>query len=458
MPRIDGTDALSRDALALLEQGQPLVALEGLGLTKDQAKKLGRLRVLLAAAAPHLPTGALEKLGALGLKAVALAPLVQAADWSGLVEILQTIDPSAIKREELQYSQEVLAAKRARVAEVEGHLRPKIKRLEEFKQERAEALERLKVLEAEVQEHFRLLEPFVSGFDDKVREVLLKHLAVEGKGRLCLARRLDWSWQEDLKARGVIRQQGSVMLVTNLAVLVDELKERMRRKGWEERVYYSQYRTPHNGYGYVGPWKPEYKLAKPLPDEVQERIRDTKERLKALGQEIKQAEAEIKELRHRTPLSFMEAVQAANQMSKQDLETHARLQAAGMAWLYEQGHVATAELTTGNRRWDVAGFDQAGSVTIIEAKASINDFRRDDKWREYTAYSDRFFFVVEEWMYSPYNCRKELDATGAGVLIVDRQGKVQVARECTLQLQAQDREATRWAIGRALAKRVVFGF
>jgi hypothetical protein len=130
LPRIDGTDELSQRALTLLEQGEPLAALETLGLTRDQAKKLGRLRGLLAAAASHLTAGALAKLQALGLKGLALAPVVQAEDWPGLEEILQAVDPATVKRGDLERAPVLLAEKRARVAEVEQQMRTRLEYLE----------------------------------------------------------------------------------------------------------------------------------------------------------------------------------------------------------------------------------------------------------------------------------------------------------------------------------------
>lgn len=37
-------------------------------------------------------------------------------------------------------------------------------------------------------------------------------------------------------------------------------------------------------------------------------------------------------------------------------------------------------------------------------------------------------------------------------------GQIRVARECDMPLTACDQEATRWAIARALSKRLAFGF
>ncbi|MBY6274483.1 MAG: hypothetical protein CW346_20315 [Bacillaceae bacterium] len=136
------------------------------------------------------------------------------------------------------------------------------------------------------------------------------------------------------------------------------------------------------------------------------------------------------------------------------METHGRLQAAALRWLYDQGYVATAELVVGTRRWDVAGYDQAGLVTIVEAKASLQDFRRDDKWREYLPYADRFYFVVEEQFIDAYGT----PAANVGWLAVNRAGHVRVVQECPGHQVAREREATAWAIARALTRRMVFGF
>lgn len=126
MPRIDGTDELSRRALTLLEQGHPLSGLEALGLTKDQAKKLSRLRTLLAAAKPHLTASAMDKLQGLGLRAVSLAPLVQAEDWDGLEEFLQSVDLATVKRSDLEKAPALLAEKRTRVAEAEQQMKNRL--------------------------------------------------------------------------------------------------------------------------------------------------------------------------------------------------------------------------------------------------------------------------------------------------------------------------------------------
>lgn len=54
-----------------------------------------------------------------------------------------------------------------------------------------------------------------------------------------------------------------------------------------------------------------------------------------------------------------------------------------------------AELSLGNgRRVDVAAIGRTGSIAIVEVKSCLADFRADDKWRDYLAYCDRFYFAV----------------------------------------------------------------
>ncbi|OUT51408.1 MAG: hypothetical protein CBB68_05285 [Rhodospirillaceae bacterium TMED8] len=46
------------------------------------------------------------------------------------------------------------------------------------------------------------------------------------------------------------------------------------------------------------------------------------------------------------------------------------------------------------RRVDVIGLNSAGKYIIVEIKSSVNDFKLDKKWHEYTPFADRFYFAV----------------------------------------------------------------
>ncbi|WP_376773859.1 MmcB family DNA repair protein [Paenibacillus phytorum] len=51
-----------------------------------------------------------------------------------------------------------------------------------------------------------------------------------------------------------------------------------------------------------------------------------------------------------------------------------------MKWLYNLGHIVVNEVELPNgRRCDVIGYDESGRIIIIEVKASVSDFRNDEK-------------------------------------------------------------------------------
>lgn len=47
------------------------------------------------------------------------------------------------------------------------------------------------------------------------------------------------------------------------------------------------------------------------------------------------------------------------------------------------------------RRADVAGLTKDGLLLIVEIKSGLADFRADDKWHNYRAFADRFYFAVD---------------------------------------------------------------
>lgn len=48
------------------------------------------------------------------------------------------------------------------------------------------------------------------------------------------------------------------------------------------------------------------------------------------------------------------------------------------------------------RRADITGLDAKGKFVIVEVKSSLEDFRSDQKWQDYLAHCDAFYFAVSE--------------------------------------------------------------
>jgi len=76
----------------------------------------------------------------------------------------------------------------------------------------------------------------------------------------------------------------------------------------------------------------------------------------------------------------------------------ARLLMRGTArLLLDLGITAIAEFTLPcGRRADLAGLTPKGEMVIVEVKSGVQDFRTDEKWPDYFAWCDRFYFAVSD--------------------------------------------------------------
>lgn len=61
------------------------------------------------------------------------------------------------------------------------------------------------------------------------------------------------------------------------------------------------------------------------------------------------------------------------------------------------GHTSLAELALPNgRRADMVALAPDGTLTIVEVKSCLADYRADGKWEDYLDYCDYFYFAVDE--------------------------------------------------------------
>ena len=103
-------------------------------------------------------------------------------------------------------------------------------------------------------------------------------------------------------------------------------------------------------------------------------------------------------------------------------------------------------LRTG-RRVDVIALDRKGLFTVVEVKASVADFRADNKWHEYLEFCDRFYFAVPMEFPTdilPAECGLIVaDGYGAEVLCESPSGSMNAARRKALTLRFARTAATR---------------
>lgn len=84
--------------------------------------------------------------------------------------------------------------------------------------------------------------------------------------------------------------------------------------------------------------------------------------------------------------TYLMVANIANYLSSYEIFTHRSLQNTGMRYLYRKDGIAVTELSYDSYRFDVISYDREGNITILEAKASIDDFRGDKKLQHYRRY------------------------------------------------------------------------
>lgn len=104
--------------------------------------------------------------------------------------------------------------------------------------------------------------------------------------------------------------------------------------------------------------------------------------------------------------------------------------------LAERGYVSLTEFRLASgRRADVAAVNDAGEIVIVEVKSSVPDFRADQKWPEYQAYCDAFFFAVGP------DFPADLIPPECGLMVADGFGAVVLRDAPVTKLNAARRKA-----------------
>lgn len=118
-----------------------------------------------------------------------------------------------------------------------------------------------------------------------------------------------------------------------------------------------------------------------------------------------------------------------------------RLRAEGLAVIPE------VTLQSG-RRADLVALGPTGLITIVEIKSSVEDFRADQKWRDYRWHSDAFYFATGPHVTT------DIFPEEAGLIVADPYG-AEVLRPAPFEkLAAATRKEMLIRIARAGAMRL----
>jgi hypothetical protein len=107
------------------------------------------------------------------------------------------------------------------------------------------------------------------------------------------------------------------------------------------------------------------------------------------------------------------------------------------------------ELPLGSgRRADLVALGVDGEVWIVEIKSSVEDFRADQKWRDYRMHSDRLFFATAPHVPAA------IFPDDAGLILADGFGAVLVREAPEHRLHPATRRSMLLAFARAAALRL----
>lgn len=115
----------------------------------------------------------------------------------------------------------------------------------------------------------------------------------------------------------------------------------------------------------------------------------------------------------------------------------------------ELGYAPLTEFTLPDgRRADVAGLGPKGEFAIAEVKSGLDDLRADEKWPDYLAWCDRFYFAV--------SARFPQDAIpdDTGIIVADAFGGAVVRAAPESRLAPARRKALTLRFARAAADRL----
>ena len=100
------------------------------------------------------------------------------------------------------------------------------------------------------------------------------------------------------------------------------------------------------------------------------------------------------------------------------------------------------------RRADIVGLGPDGSVTIVEVKSSVADFRADRKWSFYRAFCDRLFFAI------PVTVPLAIMPDQTGLIVADGYGADVVREALEQKLAGATRRAMMIRFAQAAADRL----
>ena len=393
----------------------------------------------------------MEQFKQLGTKGLFLSPYIKAKDTLALTDILpfttdQTTRDELLelmqqydnKQERIQSFEQSYQAFLIAVAEKESAFQQKINELVQAKQKLLTKFE------------------FIQQYEPAVQELLLYYVGIHLDGYYGLRRRVDSGFRKALEKKGILQLNDEyVWVIHSIEDFAKQLAYRLKYGHYIQWDYEREkYRMRNNEIGamYVASDE-DYKAIRNFTEETNQLEQDMQQletELAALANEKAKLQAELEANKKASILSFEEASIASDLMSEHELLRHKEMQSIAMKWLYNQGFIVASEVVLPNKkRADVIGYNEE-KIIIIEVKSSKEDYRQDHKWTEYLPYCDEFYFFLD--FYATDQADKQ-DG------YIQEQGRtLAIIQADTFPHHCEHKAEIEWAIGRALSKKVTFGW
>lgn len=475
---LDGTDSMSLRILEYISSGENLKTIsEKMDVSYDQVKKLSRFFNLQQKLKGMVSVEAQRKFSELGIKSLSLVSFFTHKEWDGLEEALGSI-PKGIRRSDLQKLYAAYVEKQRETLQLQKNAQYRIEELARKELHIQKEIENLKASQDAIG---KIIKEFKK-YSPEEQDFLLEHVGIASvpemekdpsgwnspryengeivtRSTKVLIKRLDYNWQQKLKKLGVVRYDDDnyVWIIPDVDRLVDEYRSRIKNRG---RIEYDLVNTPKNSY-YDYPEDPYYysKTIESLNEPLRTKIKKQKELLKQLEEEKVQIDHEIHQLRKVDVKTFINRVEVTHALSDRELREHGRLQQLALKHLYEKGYVAAAEVSYKNHRFDAIGYNDNNQISIIEVKASTEDFTRDNKWGNYMAYCNELYFLFSKQTYAIHqkSILRVLKDSGAGILI-GHKNRLELIEECIQGNTPSDYEKICFSLNRSISKKIIYGY
>lgn len=123
-------------------------------------------------------------------------------------------------------------------------------------------------------------------------------------------------------------------------------------------------------------------------------------------------------------------------------QTARDVQRGTMRVLHAAGFTPHIEVPLGNgRRADIVALNHSGDIAIVEVKSSLADYRADQKWQEYLAYADLFYFAVPATFPRGVLTEGPAGDAAVGIMVADRYGGDIIRFPARMKLNGQRRNS-----------------